>query len=555
MIYKQGQNDHLKTPLEMLYHWESTKPGKVYLRQPINDQWHEHTWAEVADQVRRMATALKNKGYEPGSHIAIISKNCAHWMMADYAIWLAGHVSIPLYPNLVRDSVTKILTHSEAKLAFVGKLDDWSEIQSGIPSGLPLIDFPYEPRENAESWDDLVQQNSPESTSPSRDLDDIATIIYTSGTTGDPKGVVHKFQSFAFAGTNAVTDLGIDYQDRFFSYLPLAHVAERLLTETAPLYAGATVSFAESLAKFPTNLSDSEPTVFLSVPRLWSKFQQKILAKLPQKKLNVLLKIPVISKLIQKKIQKGLGCHKARIIGSGAAPISESLLHWFDKLGIRIEDCYAMTENFAYSFVTRPDAIRYGSCGQPMPGVDVKINDQGEVLVKSNADMVDYYRNPEETAKIFDEGKFIKTGDRGEIDSNGFLKITGRAKDIFKTSKGKYIAPSPIEKKLSACQLIEQICVVGSGLAQPLALIVLAEGVEKADSSAINEELEHIRKTTNAALDHHEHVDKIVVVKTSWSTENNFLTPTFKIKRNVIETIYANNIDQWSQLKPTVLWE
>lgn len=555
MIYFKAKQGELKTPLQMLYHWESTKPDTVYLNQPIDGQWHTFTWKETAEHVRRMATALKAKGFPPGSHIAIISKNCAHWMMADYAIWMAGHVSIPLYPNLNRDTVGKILKHSEAKMAFVGKLDDWKEIKAGIPDGFDMVAFPYEPRENSVQWDDLIKQNEPMSESPSRDLDEIATIIYTSGTTGDPKGVVHKFRSFGFAGTNVCWDLSIGAEDRFFSYLPLAHVAERLLTETAPLYAGAHVSFAESLLKFPQNVQDAGPTIFLAVPRLWTKFKLKILEKMPQKKLNLFLSIPILSSIVKKKIKKGLGCHNARIVGSGAAAISSNLQQWFDKLDIRIQDCYAMTENFAYSFVTRTENIRYGVSGQPLPGVDVKIGDGEEVLVKSDADLVEYYKNPEETAKIFSEDRFIRTGDQGEIDDDGFLKITGRVKDLFKTSKGKYVAPSPIESKLSASMFVEQICVVGDGLPQPLALVVLAEGTDRSLKEEIDEDLEMHRRKTNSSLDDHEHIQKVIVVKETWTTENKVLTPTFKIKRNVIESLYAKNIENWSSAPKSIVWE
>lgn len=555
MIFFPAKAKDLRTPLTMLYHWEKKAPNRMYLNQPISGQWNSYTWGKFSDNVRRMASAIKSKNFPKGSHIAIISKNCAHWLMADYAIWMAGHVSIPLYPNLNRDTVRKILAHSEAKLAFIGKLDDWPEIKEGIPQGFPTISFPYEPRENSEKWDEVITKHAPMSESPTRELDEVSTIIYTSGTTGDPKGVVHSFRTMAYAAENAVAEFQITPKDRFFSYLPLAHVAERLLTELVPLYGGATVSYAESLDKFPTNVKDTAPTVFLAVPRLWNKFKQKILQKMPEEKLNKLLRIPVVSSLVKMKIQKGLGTRKARVIGSGAAAIPEALQIWFAKLGIPIQDCYAMTENLAYSYAARADAIKIGYSGQPLPGVDVKLSESGEVLVKSGADLLEYYKNPEETKKIFTEDRFIRTGDLGELDDKGYLKITGRAKDNFKTSKGKYVAPSPIEKKMSESSHIEQICVVGDGLSQPMALVILSENAAKMSRDLLNSDLETSRKNTNSVLDHHEHVCKIVVLKEEWSPENNFLTPSLKVKRNVVEAAFSPRFEEWASQKTTIIWQ
>ena len=292
------------SPLEMLYQWEKQNPDKLYMRQPINDVWHKWTWSETALQVRKMAAYLKSKNLEPNSKIAILSKNCAHWIMTDLAIMMSGHVSVPLYPNLKAESIAQILDHSQAKLVFVGKLDDFDSMKAGIPKDMDCITYPFYSVAAYPVWDDLIKEVEPLKDDVVRAPTDLATIIYTSGTTGMPKGVMHKFYNFSFATSNAVPLLDLKEEARFFSYLPLCHIAERLLVQMGSLYSGGMVSFAESIDTFAKNLSDTKPTVFLGVPRIWTKFQQGILTKLSQKKLNVLLAIPGVSSLIKKKIKR-----------------------------------------------------------------------------------------------------------------------------------------------------------------------------------------------------------------------------------------------------------
>jgi len=530
------------SPLEMMYKWESEKSDKVYLSQPIDGVWYNWTYKETMSEVRKMATYIKSLNLEEKSKIAILSKNCAHWIMTDLAIMMSGHVSVPLYPNLSADTLNKILLHSEAKMVFVGKLDDFEKMKSGIPEDMSCITYPFY-SEDYPKWDEVTKDVEPLMENVVRDEMELATIIYTSGTTGDPKGVMHKFYNFSFATTNAVDSLPLK-DETFFSYLPLCHIAERLLVEMGSIYTGGKISFAESLDTFAANLSTASPSVFLGVPRIWTKFQQGILTKLPQKKLNVLLSIPFVSSLIKKKIQKGLGLSKARNIFTGAAPTPAPLIRWFARLGITIQEAYAMTENTCYSHVSFRNNIKIGSVGQALPLCDVKLSEQKEILIKHDALMDGYYKEDQQTAETIKEG-WLYTGDEGEIDENGFLTITGRVKDIFKTTKGKYVAPSPIEMKLSSNKNIEQVCVVGDGVPQPIALITLSErGNEKTTEDLVNS-LKTTLKVVNPKLDSHEKLHNIVVVKEEWTIENSLLTPTMKIKRNAIEKIYKSNYITW----------
>jgi len=538
------------SPLEMLYKWEQEKPSEIYLSQPIDGVWHNWTWEEVGKEVRKMAAYLKSLDLPENSKIGLLSKNCAHWIMTDFAIMMAGHTSVPLYPNLSADTLNKILLHSETKVLFVGKLDNFEAMQPGIPADMPCITYPFY-SEDYPKWDDLTKDVSPLTDNVIREEMELATIIYTSGTTGDPKGVMHKFYNFSFATVNAVEALSLK-EESFFSYLPLCHIAERLLVMMGSLYTGGKVSFAESLDTFAANLSEASPSVFLGVPRIWTKFQQGILGKLPQKKLNVLLSIPIISTLIKKKIQKGLGLSKARNIFTGAAPTPASTIKWFEKLGIKIQEAYAMTENTCYSHVSFKSNIKIGSVGQALPFCDVKLSDQKEILIKHDALMDGYYKDEEETNKTIIDG-WLHTGDEGEIDENGFLTITGRVKDIFKTSKGKYVAPSPIEMKLSANKNLEQICVVGDSIPQPIVLVVLSERGKGKTKEDLIASLTKTMEVVNPKLDKHEKLHNIVVVAEDWTIENKLLTPTMKIKRNAIEKIYKSNYTSWYEGERVIL--
>jgi long-chain acyl-CoA synthetase len=530
------------SPLEMLYKWEQDKPNEIYLSQPINGLWHTWTWKDFGIEVRKMAAYLKSLGLPKESKIALLSKNCAHWIMADMAIMMSGHVSVPLYPNLNPETLGKILNHSDSRLLFVGKLDNYIDMRPGVPSSMQCITFPFY-CEDYPRWDELTKDIIPLSDNIIRKEKELATIIYTSGTTGDPKGVMHKFHNFSFATTNAVNILPLK-EESFFSYLPLCHIAERLLVQMGSLYSGGRVFFAESLETFSANLSDVSPTVFLGVPRIWTKFQQGILTKLNQRKLNILLRIPFLSYLVRKKIQKGLGLSKARNVFTGAAPTPIALINWFARLGINIQEAYAMTENTCYSHVSFKDTIKIGSVGQALPLCDVKISNEKEILIKHDALMDGYYKMDEETNNTIIDG-WLHTGDEGEIDNDGFLTITGRVKDLFKTSKGKYIAPSPIEMRLSANKNIGQVCVVGIGLPQPIAIVVLSERGKNRHKEDLQASLITTLDIVNVKLDTHEMIHNFIVVKEDWTVENRLLTPTMKIKRNLIEKLYHNNYEYW----------
>ena len=522
----------------------------------------EYTWKEVGDEARRMASYIQCLDLEPGSRIALMSGNCAHWIIADIAIWMAGHISVPLYPILSSTSIKQILDHSGAKVIFVGKLAGWEEMSKGVPADIHRINLPLAPvsaRGRDIDWEKVMTQCKPISDSPVRPLDDVATIIYTSGTTGMPKGVMHSFRTMATVGTLAGDLYETGPTDRMLSYLPLAHVAERAAVEINQLYQGFRVYFSDSLNTFADDLRRARPTLFFAVPRIWTKLQQRVLEQVPDEKLNRLLKTPVISWFIRKKLTKALGMDAVRIGISGAAPLSTSLMAWYRSLGIEILEGYAMSENFAYSHSTRLGESKIGYVGSASPQVDCKISERGEILVKSPTNMLGYYNEPELTAEALDAEGYMHTGDKGEVDQAGRLKITGRLKEIFKTSKGKYVAPAPIEDLLLRNTSLEQVCVTGADLPQPIALVTLSDRAaallhNESDKAELVAALERLIKTTNASLDKHENLASLVIFAQVWTVESNLMTPTLKLKRVIIDEKFQHHYEPWRATSETVIF-
>jgi len=551
-----------KTILDWALHWEKASPDLLHFIQPLGGgAANVKTWsfAQAVGEARRIAAYLRGLNLPPKSRIAICSKNCAYWILADWAIWMAGHVSVPLYPNLNASTVRYILEHSESKLLFVGKLDPvWQEMQGGVPASIQKIAFPLAPPNDYDKWDELVRQKEPLTDVVPRSPDEVATIVYTSGSTGQPKGAMLSFGAMAAATDGIIELLGLNQTDRILSYLPLAHTMERWIVGCGSTRAAYQVFFAETVDSFLQDLRRARPTLFLSVPRLWLKFQAGVFRKMPPKKLDRLLTIPIVGGIVKKKVLRGLGLDAVRFAGSGSAPIPGELLAWYRRLGLELLEGYGMTENFNYSHVTRPGQVRVGYVGSPYPGVECKLSDQGEILVKSPAAMMGYFKLPNETHDAFTPDGFFKTGDCGSVDELGRLQITGRVKEIFKTSKGKYVAPAPIENVLINNPRVDQVCVSGAGQPQPYALVVLSEEaraeVSRGGKQAVeNDLLEHM-KSVNAGLESVEQLQFLSIVSEPWTPENGLLTPSLKIKRGKIEEAYAGQVAVWYAQNRKVVW-
>ncbi|MEM6320052.1 MAG: AMP-binding protein [Bacteroidota bacterium] len=555
-------HENLETLPGMFYHWEKTTPNNVFLRQPSGDIWTTYTFKEVGEQARKLVNAFRSQGLKKGDHIALISKNCAHWIIADLAIMMGGYVSVPLYASLSADQMTLVLEKSDAKALIVGKLDEWAKKSKGLIDGMPVFRFPYYAG-NAEvtqgmSWDDAMK-NEPMEGNPEPDIDELWTILFTSGTTGTPKGVMHPYKTAALLNNNEkVNNILKTFEPgetRLFSFLPLNHIAERTAVELSGIGSGGTISFADTLDTFAKNLAETRPTFFFAVPRIWTKFQLGVLAKMPQKKLDTLLKIPIVSGIIKKKLLKALGLDAAKVCLTGASITPESLKQWYRKLGLNLREVYGMTEN-AGGFTMMPEhKHKPNTVGKPLPNAEGRIDpDTGEILMKMPWMMTGYYKEPELTAETLVDG-WLHTGDKGKLDDEGFLKIVGRVKDAFKTTKGKFIVPTIIEDHFSNNSLIEQICVAGLGIPQPVALVCLSEIGMKEDKAKVTENLQSEVQRVNGQLHNHERISTIIVANEPWSPENKLLTPTLKIRRGAINDAYGERLSAWHEAPDKVIWE
>ena len=547
------------------YDWEEKHKDKPFLRQPFGDEWEVYTWGQVGLMARKLATGLKSLGLPKGSHIGLMSKNCREWIIADLAIIMAGYVSVPFFPNLKSHEIKNLLEFGDVKALFMGKVENWDEIKNGINNEIPVIAFPHykgnSKIDRGYQWNDFINQFEAQKENYHPNIDDIWTIIFTSGTTGNPKGVILTFginQNTDIMYTKEYNPLGVDFEgnNSFFSYLPMNHIAERIAIEFTSFKNGGVISFTESIDTFIKNLSDVQPSVFFGVPRIYTKFQLGILSKFNQKKLDLLLSIPFLSSLIKKKIQKSLGLSNAKVIVSGAAAMQVAQRNWFRKIGINITIGYGMTENCAITTqIPGTNFNKPGSVGTVQPNVEIKIDKETEeVLMRGPYVMAGYYNDIETTNKTIKNG-WLHTGDKGKIDADGHLYITGRVKDTFKTSKGEFIDPAKIEAKFGEVEYFGQMCVVGLGVPQPIMLVNISDLGKKLEKEELIEKLENKLESVNSTLFNYLRISTIVICKDEWTPQNEILTPTMKIKRGNVDKMYMSKYDEWHHTNEKVIWE
>ncbi|RZP63353.1 AMP-binding protein [Vibrio vulnificus] len=547
----------LPTPSDMILKWAKERPHEVYLKQIINRQFVEFTYSEVADKALRLVTALKELGAEPGDRIALISKNCAEWFICDLAMMLGDYVSVPIFPTAGADTIEYCITHSESKILIAGKLDDAAATQKVIDDLVDVksIALPYDSAPHCQyQFTTLILQSEPSSDRPQHDDDKLMSLVYTSGTSGLPKGAMLTYGAFSWSVQQLINHIGIQPNDRLFSYLPLAHITERVYIFGSSIMGGVPTAFPESLDTFIEDVKMQRPTLFISVPRLWTLFQQRIQDKLPQKRLNFLLKIPFVSGLIKKKLADGLGLDQARVLGCGSAPVSPALLAWYHSVGLNITEAWGMTESFAYSTLNYPfRADKIGSVGNAGPGIELKIAADDEIMVHGKGLFSGYYKNDIATQEAFDKEGWLHTGDIGRLDAEGYLTIQGRKKDTFKTAKGKFVSPVPIENKLFEYSRVEMMCLIGLGLPAPI-LLVVPHNFPNFDRDRYERTTKRVIAKMNAELESHEQIKGVLMIKDPWSIDNGILTPTLKIKRHVLEQKYHEVGQNWPKDK-LVVWE
>ena len=557
-----NDSNSLPTLIEHFYRWESQDPSRPFLRQPFGTDWKVTTYGEAGKQARSMVAALKDRGLKKGDHVGIYSKNCTHWIIADLTIMMGGFVSVPFYASLPKDQLAQVIKLGDLKALFIGRLDNWGDRAEAITDDVVTIKFPHYEGDAevsvGEAWDELVNGYEPDNAQFVPNLDELWTIKFTSGTTGTPKGVMHPHRTPAkiMADERETNWIGMYSQKnpKFFSFLPLNHVGERMAVEVPAVVLGAPISFAQKLDTFADNLRDTQPSFLFAVPRIWTIFYQGVTAKIPEEKLDRLLRIPLVASLVRNKLKKALGLRDIQIAATGAAITPAFIKNFYHKLGIHLIEAYGMTE-VCGSMTNSPDRdAPSDSVGRPIPFGEVKIDPETqEILMKSPYMMTGYYKDPERTAEVLQDG-WLHSGDRGKLDEHGYLRVTGRVKDAFKTSKGSYVTPNPLEEWIAKNDYVEQVCVAGIGIPQPIALINLSESGKSADKAKVESSIVNTITELNKTRSNFEHISTAVIDTQTWSPENGMLTPTLKIKRGELDDTYGERYLLWHESSAKVEW-
>jgi long-subunit acyl-CoA synthetase (AMP-forming) len=542
LIILKGNNmtDQIQSCIQGFYHWETELADKVYLKEQGKDGWDTYTWKEAGAQARCIGAAIQELTAGPQSKVAILSNNSAHWVMSDLAIQMADRISIPIFTTMTADIAKYVLELTETEVLLLGHSVNWEEIKAIVPDSVKIITFPGVTESRAHcSWESVIESYKPIEGTPAPAEDHIATIGFTSGTTGQPKGIMHSHKSAYNVIDGVRTTLGFGNDEAFFSYLPLAHLAERFLIAMDSMVIGAPITFCASQETFAQDLNEASPTMFFAVPRLWKKFQLSILEKMGgEDKLNEMLANPEMADAVRGKIRAALGWQNTKIMVTGAAATSKAMHEWYESLGLPLMDIYGQSEVVPLT-MNRAGVRKVGTLGKPIEGADVKISEAGEVLGRGKGQMVGYLKLEEKTSETVVDG-WVHTGDKGYLDDDGFLVLTGRVKDIFKTAKGKYVAPAPIEDKLSQATFIEQLCVTGNGLPQTALIIVLSEDGASLSKENLEERIIKLVNDVNQTLPGHEKMGSVIVDKTPWTIENSILTHTMKVKRDKVDENYQD---------------
>ncbi|MEZ5394469.1 MAG: long-chain fatty acid--CoA ligase [Bryobacterales bacterium] len=570
------------------------KPDAILAKH--SGQYQPISSRELYRRVGKLHLALRNVGVGKGDRCAILSENRWEWAVADFALMTAGAVSVPIYATLTPEQIQYMLEHSECRLIFVSSPDQLEKVRKiwkKLPNleGAVLFDRASSGEDeriirlsklvgDTPLTEEEIQQFE---TAMSRiEPDDLASLIYTSGTTGAPKGVMLTHRNFCSSVDH--NPLQLFSQDVCLSFLPLSHVAERV-ADYIFYNCGATVAYAESIDAVPQNMQEVRPTVALSVPRFFEKVHAKVMAAVavgsPTRRrlfewalatgeqtlpflsdgqaipfgLNV--KVRIADMLVFRKLRGRMG-GRFRLFVSGSAPLARHLAEFFTVIGVPIYEAYGLTETTAIVSMNTPESWRFGTVGQVTPNNEVRIAEDGEILVRGDAIMQGYYKLPEVTAEVLQDGWF-STGDIGKLDKDGFLSITDRKKDLFKTSGGKYIAPAPIENHLKTSPYISMAVVVAEGRNFPSAIII--PDFDKLKQWAKENGIEFRNHTELVAdtriklfmeaevqrvvddLARYEKPKKIVLLDRDLTIENGEITPTMKVRRRAVEAKFARQID------------
>ena len=565
------------------------RPSTIAYQTKVNGRWQPTTWKVYVEQIRSAARAMIALGLPRGGKVSILGFNRPEWVIFDHAAMMAGGCPAGIYTTCSAEEVHYIIHHSESVLVLVENAEQLAKVRAKraeLPGlkWIVMMQGGTATGDDVLPWDEFLARGE---SVPEVELDrrvdaieqaDLATLIYTSGTTGPPKGVMLSHGNLAWTSRTLLDMSGGRTDDVVLSYLPLSHIAEQMCTVHGPATAGHTVYFAESIEKVPENLKDARPTLFFGVPRIWEKFHSVLAGKLADatgvKKALVgwarkvcgevnarrfrgdrlptalELQYRLADRLVISKIKQALGFDRVQDLISGAAPIAPDVLEFFASLDLPIREIYGQSEDCGPTTFNLPGKTKLGTVGPPIPGIEVKIAEDGEILVRGPHVFLGYYKEPEATAETLQNG-WLSTGDLGQFDAEGFLTITGRKKEIIITAGGKNIAPKNIEAMIKQCPLVGEAVVIGDRRKYLTALVTLDEGAaRKLLPSGDLTSAPEIRSTiqaqideANVALARVEQIKKFVILPNAFSIDGGELTPTLKLKRKVVAEKYAREIE------------
>ena len=530
-----------QTLTEQLAHWAQECPERVWLRDLSEAGETTYSWSEAQDQVLAAAAALEKKLGSDQS-MALLSKNRAHWVLADLAIIASGNISVPLFTTHTATTAEYILGFTETKVLFLGETSNWDAVEAVLPKDVLIITLPGV---NCDidhiTWDSLVTAGSGDHPAHKASASDLISLVFTSGTTGMPKGVIQTHESNLIPVRRGTEAFASREDSRFFSYLPLSHIAERQIVEYGSMVACGEIWFNESLETLLRDLPACKPNIFFGPPRVWEQLQQAVLGKVGgQEALDTLLEQDAEG--ISTMVLGGLGLTEVDYCLTAAAPTPPALIHWWEKLGLKLCEGFGQTEAMSL-IVTKVDDRRIGSIGKPISGVEVKISDIGELLIRADGCTPGYYQQPEKTAELWQNG-WLHTGDKAYVDDDGFIFITGRVKDYFKTIQGKFVAPPPIEGLFANNSHAEQQCLLGRGFSKTVMVTVLSEAAKDLDRQVVEASVLDTIASINTEVEKHARIGAVIISSEHWTIENEILTPTLKIRRERVEAVFAEKAEQ-----------
>ncbi|MDQ3037606.1 MAG: AMP-binding protein [Myxococcota bacterium] len=551
--------------------------------------WKTTSWTGYAQEVEQAARALIALGFQPGQRVCILGFNRPEWVIMDLAAMAAGGAPAGIYTTCSPHEVQYIAHHSEAPLILVENADQANKVfaeRANLPELKHVVVMRGPKVEGAMSWEEFLARGSSVATKEVHDRIDalepnaLATLIYTSGTTGPPKAVMLSHENLAWTATVLRELTKIEAGGRSLSYLPLSHIAEQMVTIHGPITGGSAVYFAESIEKIADNLKDARPTLFFGVPRIWEKFHSAIAGKLAgatgakakiaqwargvgtqvsalknrgQEPTGMLaLQYALANRLVFSKLKEAIGLDQATVMVTGAAPIAKEVVEFFASLDLIVQEVYGQSEDSGPTTLNVPGRTKFGSVGPALPGVEVKIAEDDEILVRGKNVFLGYFKDEAATKETLDEQGYLHSGDLGKFDEEGFLHITGRKKDIIITAGGKNITPKNIESGVKNHPAVGECVVIGDRRkflsmvisldpeATPKWMEEHGESGAPHESAALRASIQQQIDEVNAKLARVEQVKKFTILSRPFGIDTGELTPTLKVKRNIV----AKNFDK-----------